>query len=234
MRLRFVAALIALLAIAGCHRPGAPAAIAAIAYGNAIVMVSGDHQAAPAGATLEQPLVVQVNDADGNGLAGARVEFRGSGGASFYPATGLTGSDGQLAVKVQLGSMAGRNSLLAMSRDKTGGRFDLNGAATALGYQQVLGRELAEQHCARCHDSRSTAERVSNHDNLGVTPHSLDDGLATNSLGTADLVAIIAHGGAAIGRSPEMPPYSPTLSVSEIDALAAWIRIVAVPAYGKP
>jgi hypothetical protein len=38
-----------------------------------------------------------------------------------------------------------------------------------------------------------------------------------------NLIAIIAHGGAALRKSAEMPPYAPTLSTTEIEALAAYI-----------
>ena len=101
----------------------------------------------------------------------------------------------------------------------------------ALDYQQTLGQELNEKYCSRCHNAESTAERVSNHDNLSAPPHAFTDGAALNQMSHANLIAIIAHGGAALSKSAEMPPYAPTLSASEIEALTAYIRAVADPPY---
>jgi mono/diheme cytochrome c family protein len=47
----------------------------------------------------------------------------------------------------------------------------------------------------------------------------------------ADLASIISHGGPALNRSPEMPPYGYTLGKAEIAALVAYIRAVADPPY---
>ena len=57
------------------------------------------------------------------------------------------------------------------------------------------------------------------------------DGATLNQISDANLVAIISHGGPALGKSPEMPPYTPTLSKVDIDALVAYIRAVADPPY---
>jgi mono/diheme cytochrome c family protein len=222
-------AILALLFITGCRRAPSPEP-GATAFGVAILDTSGETRVAEVGATLDQPLTAQVNDADGNGIAGARVEFSGSG-IEFDRSSGLTGSDGVFSTKARLGTTSGRYSIVATTRDKTGKTLQVTFPAIALDYQQTLGRELSEKHCARCHDSRSTAERVSNHDNLSAPPHEFSDGSALNKISPANLTAIIAHGGAALGKSPEMPPYSPTLSASEIDALAAYIRAVADPPY---
>ncbi len=39
---------------------------------------------------------------------------------------------------------------------------------------------------------------------------------------------------APVGKSPEMPPCSSTLSTTEIEALTAYIRAVADPPYRPP
>lgn len=223
-------AVLALLAAAGCRRAPSPAQEAK-AFGAAIVDVSGENQVAAMGASLDQPVVVQVNDAQGNGLAGALVQFSAASGVAFDPPSGLTGPDGQVSTAVRLGGVSGRYSLVAASRDKTGKVLQVTFREIALDYQQTLGRELNEKYCSRCHNSESTAERVSNHDNLSVAPHSFSDGATLNQFSRANLLAIINHGGVALGKSPEMPPYSPTLSASEIDALVAYIRAVADPPY---
>ena len=228
--LAVLAVVLAALSAAGCHRVPLSEP-AASAYGAAIVDVSGEKQVAGAGAGLDEPVIAQVNDAQGNGVAGALVEFRATGGLQFVPPSGLTGSDGQFSTKVELGETSGRYSLVAITRDKAGKPIQVAFPAIALDYQQTLGRELNAKHCSRCHDSESTAEKVSNHDNLNAPPHAFPDGAAMNQISPANLIGIITHGGAAVGKSREMPPYSPTLSASEIDALAAYIRAVADPPY---
>jgi len=217
----------ALLA-AGCRRipPSAPAASAL-----GVVDISGEQQIAGVGAALDQPVVAQVNDAQGNGIAGALVEFTAAPGVVFNPPSGLTGTDGQFSSAVRLGGISGRYSLVATTRDIAEKPLRVTFAEIALDYQQTLGRVLNEKFCSRCHNPESTAERVSNHDNLSVPPHAFSDGATLNQISPANLIAIISHGGPALGKSPEMPPYSPTLSAVDIDALAAYIRAVADPPY---
>lgn len=227
-----VFAVLGLLAAAGCHRVLPPGG-GASAFGVAIVDVSGEKQIAGAGASLDQPVVAQVNDAQGAAVAGALVQFSANGSVSFDPPSGLTGSDGQFATKVRLGD-AGRYTLVATTKDKTGRPAQVEFVEIALDYQQTLGRELNEKFCSRCHNAESTAEKVSNHDNLSVPPHAFSDGAALNQMSRENLIAIIAHGGAALGKSAEMPPYAPTLSTSEIEALMAYIRAVADPPYRPP
>ncbi len=228
--MRRMFAALAFLAVAGCHRVPSSGP-AASAFGVAIVDISGEQQAAGVGATLDQPLVVQVNDAQRSAVAGALVEFSAPSGVLFQPPSGLTGSDGQFSTTVRLGGMSGRYSLVATTRDKAGKPLQVPFVEIALDYQQILGWVLNEKYCSRCHNSESTAEKVSNHDNLHALPHSFSDGATLNQINRANLLAIISHGGAALGKSPEMPPYSPTLSASDIDALAAYIRAIADPPY---
>jgi len=172
-----------------------------------------------------------VNDAQGAAVAGALVCFAGSRGVIVTPDHGITGSDGQFSVNVTLGVVAGRYQVVATTRDKTGKALELRSEEIALGYQQNLGRQLNDRYCSRCHDSESTAERVSNHDNLKAPPHAFTDGAFLNNMSDADLANIITHGGPAYNKSAEMPPYGGTLQKSEIEALIAFIRAVADPPY---
>ena len=225
-------ALLLLLAATGCNRaPSSSSAPVASGFGVAIVDLSGEKQTASAGATLDQPVVAQVNDAQGTGVTGALVQFSAPDGVRFDPPSGLTGSDGQFSTTVRLGGASGGYSLVATTQDKAGKPIQVTFAEIALDYQQTLGQVLNERYCSRCHNSDSTAERVSNHDNLSVAPHSFSDGATLNQVSRANLVAIITHGGAALSKSPEMPPYSPTLSASDIEALTAYIRAIADPPY---
>ena len=192
---------------------------------------SGGKQMGTVGTMLAEPLVVQVNDEQGTAVAGASVKFRGPAGVNFNPSDGLTDSSGQLSTIVTLGDVAGRYLLTAVSSNKAGKEISLNVYEIALGYQQQLGYQVDEKYCARCHNSESTTERVSNYDNLAIKPHAFTEGEILNKMSDVDLTAIISHGGPALNRSALMPAYGSTLSKAEIQALIAYVRLVADPPY---
>jgi len=229
-RTLFVALLI--LMSAGCARkPGPASALKPTGFGAALVESSGGKQIGATGTVLAQPLVVQVNDEQGNAITGALVDFSGPAGVSFDPPSGLTDSSGQLSTNVNLGSMAGRYQLTAHTLAKTQKSVELKIQEIALGYQQELGFQLDTKYCARCHDPESTPERVSNYDNLEVKPHPFTEGDTLNQMSDADLTAIISHGGPALNKSALMPPYGYTLSKTEIEALISYIRLISDPPY---
>jgi hypothetical protein len=199
--------------------------------GSALVEVSGGKQAAAVGSTLDQPVVVQVNDDKGAAVSNVAVHFTGPTGMSFIPEIVLSDSSGQATAAVSLGSSPGRYNFESWIQDRSGKRISLSLEETALGYEQVLGRELAVRYCTRCHDQESTAERVSNYDNLKVKPHALSDGDALNKMTDEELLSITTHGGPALNRSAEMPAYGYTLSKVQIQALLAYMRAVSDPPY---
>jgi mono/diheme cytochrome c family protein len=201
------------------------------AFGAAVALVSGEKQVAGVGGQLDQPVVVQVNDAKGTAVAGALVRFAGAGGVSFQPDHGLTGPDGQFTTNVSLGSVAGRYQVVASTTDAARKRAEVGFEEIALGYQERLGQQLSAIHCVRCHDPESTPERVSNYDNLTAKPHTFTEGAVLNGISDTNLVAFISHGGAALNKSAEMPAYGNRLTKVEIDALAAYIRAVSDPPY---
>jgi mono/diheme cytochrome c family protein len=233
MKLLRFAAVVALAALpAGCSHSGTQS-LQAKAYGTQITEVSGSKQIAQVGSTLPQPVVVQVNDKDGNPVTGALVTFRGEG-MQFSPAQALSDSSGQVSTTAQLGFSAGDYQATAETPKSGGGTAALSLREIALGYEQTLGQAVNEKYCIRCHDSESTPERVSNLDNLSPTPHQLTDGAALNRMADADLSNMIAHGGLALGKSPQMPAYGATLKPGEIKAVIAYIRAIADPPYQPP
>jgi mono/diheme cytochrome c family protein len=199
-----------------------------------LVEVSGGKQTVAAGSVLPQPVVVQSNDDQGNAVPGALVSIRGPRGTSFDPPSGPTDSSGQFSTNVALGGMAGQYQLTAGTLNEVGKPIELKVEEIALGYEEILGRELSEKYCARCHNQESTPERLSNYDSLAVKPHGFNEGDTLNSISDADLTAIIEHGGPALNKSPLMPPYGYTLSKAEILALISYIRIVSDPPYRAP
>ena len=227
------AILIALLALmtCGCARKKGAAVLAAANFGTAMVESSGGKQVGATGMVLPQPLVVQVNDDQGNAVTGAPVIFTGPAGVTFDPAVGTTDSSGQLTTNVTLGEVAGRYQLSARTLTKAQKSVDLKLEEIALGYQEQVGARLDDKYCSRCHNPESTAERVSNYDNLEVKPHSFNEGDTLNKMSDADLTAIISHGGPALNKSALMPPYGYTLSKTDIESLIAYIRLISDPPY---
>ncbi len=121
MKPALIAVCVVTLLMTGCSGKGKqPAPLQATATGAAIVESSGGKQIGYAGMPLDQPVVVQVNDASGNGAAGAAVYFSGASGVSFTPAAALTDSSGQVTSTVSLGQQAGRYKLMASTRDASG------------------------------------------------------------------------------------------------------------------
>lgn len=225
-----IAALLVMIGYASCsHKlPSAPQP-KSTAFGAAIVESSGGKQAAQAGTQLPQPLVVQVNDEQGNAVTGALVEFAAVRGVLLDPLNALTDSSGQVTTAVSVGGMAGRYQITASTTDKSQKKLDLKIEEIALDYQQTLGRHLNNQYCDRCHNPESTAERLSNYDNLDVKPHPFSEGDTLNKMSDADLTAIITHGGEALNKSALMPAWGNTLSRSDIQALIAYIRAISDP-----
>jgi mono/diheme cytochrome c family protein len=234
MKCVWISGMAAVALSTGCsNRHAAVPALHATSAGSALVESSGGKQLGSPGTTLAQPLVVQVNDKQGNSVTGALVNFSGPAGVVFDPPQVLTDSSGQASTQVMLGGIAGRFELTAASNDAAGKAVVLNVAELAAGYQQQSGHEIEETYCARCHDPESTTQRVSNFDNLAVKPHPFSEGDALNKLSDSDLTAIISHGGPSVNLSALMPPYGATLSKPEIQALIAYIRLVSDPPY-KP
>ncbi len=232
--MRFPLALLsALILVAGCSRNPASRPPTPTAYGTQIVEVSGGKQMATVGSALSQPVVVQVNGADGNPLTGALVSFRGEG-LGFEPAQALSDASGQVTTLVQLGFNAGDYQITAETPKPGGGAASVNLREIALGYEATLGKAMNDQYCVRCHDPESTPQRVSNFDNLSPAPHQFSDGATYNRFTDADLINFISHGGPGAGKSPQMPAYGATLKPAEIKALLAYIRSIADPPYQTP
>jgi hypothetical protein len=79
-----------------------------------IVIVDGDGQSAPAGATLTRPIVVKVTDGLDRPVAGQAVVFAvDAGGGQVSPASAQTGESGTASAMWTLGSSAGQQRVQA-------------------------------------------------------------------------------------------------------------------------
>ena len=84
MRQTLIAVCTLVVLTVGCSHKGKPAeALKPTASGAAIVASSGDKQIGYIGMPLDQPVVVQVNDANGSGVTGAAVYFSGPAAVSY-------------------------------------------------------------------------------------------------------------------------------------------------------
>lgn len=226
--------LILLIVPAGCSRRSSTPRPTPKAFGTQIVEVSGGKQIRGVGAKLSDPLVVQVNAADGTPVAGALVSVRGNG-LLLSPLDALSDSNGQVSVSVQLGNIPGSYQIIMETPNLGGKPVSLNVGEIALGYQEKLGKEVSEKYCIVCHDPESTTERVSNFDNLAPPqPHLFSDGNVLNGMPDSDLVKIISDGGPPLGRSPQTPAYRGTLTAAQIKAIVAYMRAIADPPYQSP
>lgn len=232
MKERSILLILALvLAMSSCKKQSAAPAAQSGASGAAVVLVGGDKQVARVGALLDQPVVVQVNDAQGTAVPGAGVSLSGTPGVKFDPASGVTDSSGQFSAQVSAPGMHGHFQVVASAN---GSKAPLAIDEIALGYEETVGLQLSVKYCARCHDPESTPERVSNMDNLDPKPHAFAEGDTYNKISNADLTSLISHGGAALNKSASMPPFGYTLSKTDIQALVSYIRAVADPPYRAP
>ena len=97
-----------------------------------VVVVSGDHQSAAPKATLPDPLIVRVTDADGNPVSGAAVTWVvTAGGGSVNPTTSSTDADGQAGTTWTLGPSVGTNTVQAVVSGVGTASFTATGVAGA-------------------------------------------------------------------------------------------------------
>jgi hypothetical protein len=79
-----------------------------------MVVVSGDGQQGETGKRLDNPLIVQVSDAQGAPAAGAEVQFAGSaGGPAVEPSSSTTDAAGRASTRVTLGDAEGAQTVKA-------------------------------------------------------------------------------------------------------------------------
>jgi cytochrome c5 len=102
-----------------------------------------------------------------------------------------------------------------------------------LNYQQAQGKRMFYQYCVWCH-ADSTPAGPSNRSNLNPNPPLANDGATLNTLSDDFMRSVITLGGAAAGKSAAMPLWGKTLSQDDIDAVIAFYRAIAQPAYQPP
>ncbi len=132
-----------------------------------------------------------------------------------------------------------RRHLPAISPDAAFGVYDTepdwndSTKLVKLGYQEAQGKRVFYQYCVWCHADASPAG-PSNRSNVTPNPPLMNDGDKLNGESDEFMQNIITLGGSALGKSAMMPPYGKTLSPGDIQAVIAFTRSIAQPAYQKP
>ena len=102
-----------------------------------------------------------------------------------------------------------------------------------LNYQQAQGKRVFYTYCLWCHADSSPAG-PSNRSNLTPTPPLANDGATFNPLSDEFVRNTITLGGSAMGKSAMMPPWGRTLKPDEVQAVIAFLRVIAQPSYQPP
>ena len=97
-----------------------------------IAVASGGAQTGAPSAALAQPIVIQVNDASANPVAGTTVNFAiVTGGGSVAPASGVSNAAGQVQTTWTLGAPLGAQSISATSTGLAGSPLTINATAAS-------------------------------------------------------------------------------------------------------
>ena len=122
-------------------------------------------------------------------------------------------------------------------RQRRGLPFLIGIMATALGFATLAlaqgsveaGKQLYQQRCAPCHGPDGKANTPTAQ---ALTPKPRDhtDGSYMNKLSSDHLFKVIKQGGAAVGKSPIMPPQA-DLNEQQIKDIIAFVRSLAIPPY---
>lgn len=90
----------------------------------------------------------------------------------------------------------------------------------------AAGRALYQQYCSTCHGPQGKGDGPAA---TTMTPKPRDhtDGRYMNALSDAHLTTVIREGGAAVQRSPLMPPWKGTLSPQQIVDIVTYLRTLA-------
>jgi mono/diheme cytochrome c family protein len=92
--------------------------------------------------------------------------------------------------------------------------------------RESRGKQVFAERCATCHGATGRGDGQNAY-NLQPPPPDFQESLAR--LSVPDRRRVIEEGTAALGRSPLCPPWGPSLSEDEKEALLAWLDVMARP-----
>jgi cytochrome c oxidase cbb3-type subunit 3 len=85
------------------------------------------------------------------------------------------------------------------------------------------GKEIYDRLCWRCHGRLGKSDGPVS-DAMNPRPRDLTDRMYMSTVSDENMLAVIKHGGAAVGKSPAMMAFKEALSDDEIGDLVAFIR----------
>jgi len=104
------------------------------------------------GGAVGQPVVVQVNDASGAAVAAASGALHGSGERRFPAGSWLDRFRRPVHHQREPRQRGGTVSDCSPTTDSSGKRAEVRIEEIALGTRSLLGQQLNQVHCIRCHD----------------------------------------------------------------------------------
>ncbi len=159
-----------------------------------IVLVSGGAQIGTVGAALSSPAIVQVNAADGAGVAGVAVTFAAPIGGTVGTTTATTDANGRASTTMTLATTVGTQSFLA-----TAASFNIPIPATAVAGPASAATSLITSNVAtiKADNTTSATITVQAKDQYGNT---------------------ITNGGAAVKLTTSLGQFGSIGAVTTIDA----------------
>ena len=195
---------------------------------SAIAIVSGNSQSGNPGTALVNPLVVQVNDASGNSLAGIPVSWAiASGAATLTNTVTSTNGSGQASTGVQLGAASGPVTITATAGGRTTTfTATINTVITTGAVQAVSGSgQTAPINTAFAQPVVVKVLDNSNNPELGVTVNfAVTSGAASLGAATATTAT---DGTASVGVSAGSPA-GPIVVTASVGALSATFTLTAL------
>jgi Tol biopolymer transport system component len=150
-------------------------------------LVSGDAQTGPAGQVLPLPLVVRAMDANGNGVAGATIDWSAANGGVSAPTT-VTDTDGLAEVLWTLGETPGSQAATAT----------LQGTATTVPFTATAAAGAAARLVFTVEPTDVRQDSVIS-PAVVVTAYDAFDNVATGFTGAVQLSLLTNPGGATLG-----------------------------------
>ena len=119
--------------------PVAFTATGVVGVASRLVLADGDNQSSAAGGGVPGPLVVRVEDANGNGVPAIAVAFAvTAGGGSVSVASAMTDSAGEASTSLTLGATAGTNLVEARATGLAGSPIEFTASGTNGSASQIV------------------------------------------------------------------------------------------------
>lgn len=122
--------------------------------------------------------------------------------------------------------MACRRGSSGASADPVMDVFNQHDREEGLTREQTNGKRLFAHYCATCHGDMGQADGQNAY-NLDPKPPNFHESLRARE--PSYWRQIVEGGSAAVGRSPQCPPWGRALTSGDLDALVAYLEVLANP-----